>query len=124
RLARSDGADAKGALAELERLMRRGEVEEAEAFAIVADQSGEPLPVGGYAFHAGEWLPRAEYDAAVLKARIESLATRLARAKGEDRDAAVAEFVELGFVARDAFTTALEERLEGASKGLARGATL
>ena len=129
RLARSDaadekGADAKGALAELERLVRRGEVEEAEAFAIVADHRGEPLPEGGYAFHAGEWLTRADYDAAVLRARIESLASRLARAKGADRDAAAAEFVEIGYVARHAFTTALEERLADASKSLARGATL
>lgn len=105
------------ALVELAALLARGEVEEEQAWSIVAAERREQVPEKGYAFADGAWIDKAERDRQELMARLSGLKKRLENANPKKRDEAFAALVEVGPEADPVIEAALRARWE---KALAR----
>lgn len=123
-LARGTPAEKKAALADIARMVEKGEMPLVDAHAAVARARGEDLPAGGYVLVKGAWRRTADEARAAESAALEDAALAFAESEPKTRDALLAKLEARGpeGVARAAQT--IETRWKAALASLAKGTTL
>jgi len=124
RLRSGDAAGAGGALADIAARVERGEMDEVEAWLLVARHLGVALPEDGFVFVDGRWLDRAEVENAALAARISALEQELGEARADRRAQVLATLIDLGGTAAPAAERALHVRWEKALRAVRKGRAL
>ena len=120
-----EGARASsGVLADLE---TEGLFESPTLHRLVAHLRGEVLPDGGYRFHDGKWIARAQYLDKVVAPQVKRLSRRLQVTDGDKREAEYEAFQALALefpTQQSALESALEDGRAEAAKTLSRSSNM